>query len=140
MPSSTAVLKPDGNSPSMDGNFPSGRGGLRYRLHKKIAIKGFTPKSFAEHHGLKRRDVSNYLRGRYERIGRRAKKKIKDALIAEGLLKPRKPHPKFPCPACGRMMSEPLHNRIRATEDWLNKRPPRVRKAGRVSRLVEGVG
>ena len=141
MASSTANYDRLGNSPSGLGRAPSFAGGRRYRLLEKLRQRGYSAKSFRQKYSIGEPDLSHYLRGRRDRVGRKVWRKIDDVLIAEGLLKPRKLYPKLPCPTCGRLMREDAPLRLESRlNSWLAQSEEKIergsviRKKGRTQR------
>lgn len=67
------------------------------RVHRR-SISGI-----ARQIGVPRPDVSNFIAGKRDKVGKTALKKIREYFISIGAIAKPKVRPKSPCPGCGRM-------------------------------------
>jgi hypothetical protein len=70
------------------------------KLGNKLSQRGYTLSMLAKESGVRIEDVSNYLRGRREKVGRSRRKLIRMHLVRLGLAKSAKRKPPK-CRTCG---------------------------------------
>lgn len=85
------------------GNLPTLPRRVGHHLKRRIELKGISVRFLAKRAEVNPGDVSNYLNGHVNRVGVSRIRRIRTALMWEGIISKPRPHIRKPrlCPKCG---------------------------------------